>query len=207
MKFCKECGCENTNRKTLCNKCYYKNNKQHFMERYTKNKESIRIVQKEYREKNRDLLNKKARDKIAKNKEEFLEKNRKKYQDTKEKQAEYKKRYCEKHKDKIIERRVAYRQTEKGKAQKKNSDHKRRLQKINAESRTVSLKEMIELISNRKKCFYCKCDVTEKYHIDHYIPLSKGGLHTIDNLVVSCPKCNLVKSDMMPEDFMKKVSL
>ena len=49
------------------------------------------------------------------------------------------------------------------------------------------------------KCLTCNADLTSTgYHIDHVIPLASGGLHTISNLVVSCPSCNLRKSNKDP---------
>ncbi|WP_407695941.1 HNH endonuclease [Sphaerimonospora thailandensis] len=34
-----------------------------------------------------------------------------------------------------------------------------------------------------------------KLHFDHVIPWSKGGRHAVENLVVSCQRCNLRKSN------------
>ena len=48
---------------------------------------------------------------------------------------------------------------------------------------------------DNSRCRYCGEDVSEKYHIDHVYPLSKGGETSFGNLVVSCPRCNLAKSD------------
>ena len=50
------------------------------------------------------------------------------------------------------------------------------------------------------KCFYCGGLFT---HIDHYMPLSKGGSHTLDNVRPSCEPCNLTKSNKLPDDFIK----
>jgi 5-methylcytosine-specific restriction endonuclease McrA len=50
------------------------------------------------------------------------------------------------------------------------------------------------------KCVYCGGNFDE---IDHYIPLSKGGSHTLDNVRPSCEHCNLTKSNKLPEDFAK----
>ncbi|NLB85017.1 MAG: HNH endonuclease, partial [Acholeplasmataceae bacterium] len=43
--------------------------------------------------------------------------------------------------------------------------------------------------------------IDNKYNIDHYIPISKGGEHTIDNLVISCEKCNKQKHAKDPYEF------
>jgi 5-methylcytosine-specific restriction endonuclease McrA len=50
------------------------------------------------------------------------------------------------------------------------------------------------------KCIYCGKNPREdnvKLHIDHKIPRNKGGKDTLDNLITSCDKCNLGKSDRM----------
>jgi 5-methylcytosine-specific restriction endonuclease McrA len=48
---------------------------------------------------------------------------------------------------------------------------------------------------------YCKRRVHTRrkgpgrMHLDHVVPWSQGGTHSVENLVVSCAKCNLAKSD------------
>lgn len=49
-----------------------------------------------------------------------------------------------------------------------------------------------------KVCFYCGCDCAAGFHVDHFIPLAKGGTHVLTNLRMSCPGCNLRKSAKMP---------
>lgn len=41
------------------------------------------------------------------------------------------------------------------------------------------------------------------YHVDHVIPLAKGGLHHEDNLVVMRADINLRKSDHIIPEFVK----
>lgn len=44
-------------------------------------------------------------------------------------------------------------------------------------------------------CQYC--GVTKHLTLDHVIPRSKGGLHTWDNVVTACAKCNSTKGDRL----------
>lgn len=44
------------------------------------------------------------------------------------------------------------------------------------------------------RCYWCnKAHAPSKCHTEHIKPLSKGGPHSIENLCVSCAKCNLSK--------------
>lgn len=52
-----------------------------------------------------------------------------------------------------------------------------------------------------KICYWCGIFCLDRFHVDHYQPLSKGGKHEIPNLVISCPRCNLKKNAKDPYDF------
>jgi len=52
------------------------------------------------------------------------------------------------------------------------------------------------------KCVYCGVSVLEDRHIDHIIPLSRGGSNWPTNLQVLCPHCNLSKNAKTHEEFM-----
>jgi 5-methylcytosine-specific restriction endonuclease McrA len=54
------------------------------------------------------------------------------------------------------------------------------------------------------RCHMCKrkCSGTN-LHIDHVIPLSRGGTHTLENLRVACATCNMSKrADARGEQLM-----
>ena len=68
-------------------------------------------------------------------------------------------------------------------------------------------KEKIEKLLNDSdyKCHYCGCNVEQgiNLHIDHKVPLSRGGPHIIANLAVSCAKCNLRKNARTDTEFLE----
>ncbi len=64
---------------------------------------------------------------------------------------------------------------------------------------TVRMKDVRQLAKDASYCcYYCGLYLGEAYHIDHYIPLSKGGLHSIENMRLSCKSCNSRKHSRLP---------
>jgi len=55
-----------------------------------------------------------------------------------------------------------------------------------------------------KICHWCSADCGDDYHVDHYVPLSRGGKHELDNLVIACPTCNLRKHAKDPLEFAQE---
>ena len=97
-----------------------------------------------------------------------------------------------------------YYSSEKSREKKRERDLKRRILKKNADTHAKITYDVIESIRKKYnyKCAYCGCDCSEVYHIDHKIPLSKGGGNDIDNLALSCPKCNWSKKAKTDEEFI-----
>lgn len=103
--------------------------------------------------------------------------------------------YSNKNKENSYSKIYAINNPEKIRLIKSNYKFKRRSVEKNGDS-TKELK--LWLSKQHKICYWCnkKCD--DDFHIDHYLPLSKGGLHKIENLVIACPTCNLTKSAKDP---------
>lgn len=48
----------------------------------------------------------------------------------------------------------------------------------------------------RVQCYWCRKRFSPKCcHVDHIVPLNKGGQHAIQNLCISCSGCNMKKHD------------
>ena len=163
------------------------NHKEILRKSYAKLKEKRLKEKAEYRESNRELL--------AKNQKEY-------YRANKEDCIEYQKKYRIEKKDIIKEKHKEYMKKDFAKISKRNSSHKRRELVRNGDVTTIQLKELID---RSKKCYWCEKKIGKLYHIDHVIPLASGGSHTIDNIVISCPSCNLRKSNKDPYQFALSV--
>lgn len=83
----------------------------------------------------------------------------------------------------------------------KASERKRLLKEIS--DGTVNKKSLIDMYEfQNHKCDYCGCNLdSTKKHIDHIIPLSRGGLHTISNIHYVCSKCNHSKGDKLESEW------
>ena len=53
------------------------------------------------------------------------------------------------------------------------------------------------------RCVYCNNYLKNKsWHIDHFDPLSGQGKNKIENIVPSCPRCNIMKSNLEGKAFI-----
>lgn len=52
------------------------------------------------------------------------------------------------------------------------------------------------------RCAYCACVLDESnWHLDHVIPIARGGGHLRSNVVAVCPPCNISKKDKTADEF------
>lgn len=60
----------------------------------------------------------------------------------------------------------------------------------------------LQFRSQRGKCWHCGKKLKGKHwHADHLTPLSRGGSNAPENIVVSCPNCNLSKGAKLPQEW------
>lgn len=67
---------------------------------------------------------------------------------------------------------------------------------------SYSLKDVQrQYAAQRGKCYYCGVKVGDIYHVDHVVPLARGGTNSPENLVIACPPCNQSKSNKLPHEW------
>jgi 5-methylcytosine-specific restriction endonuclease McrA len=57
------------------------------------------------------------------------------------------------------------------------------------------------------KCHWCKTPTRRCYHVDHIVPLAKGGSNWPSNLAIACPACNQRKHASDPIAFAQRLGL
>lgn len=169
-----------------------------------KNKKRIAKYQKQYR-----TINKEKLDSIRKkyvDRPEFAEEERIRRAALKEREPERiksdKRREYLENIYRYRKTAKAYRESFRGKAVATEAYARYRSKRYNASDGTVTEESLIILKETQNyQCAYCLTDLealpNNKVHLDHIYPISKGGLHSITNVVWSCAECNQRKSNSL----------
>ena len=169
---------------SYCKPC----NKQYKKDYHEKNSEKHSMNSKKWRESHKE--EKKEMDRI------WVENNRDKSNLTKKQwkinhksqNSGINKLYYQKNADAINTYNSQWAKNNPGK--RRLTEHRRRTRKFGGGVFHVSDKDLKTLLS--RPCFYCG---EESKHIDHIVPLSRGGRHSIGNLIQACASCNLSKGN------------
>lgn len=85
------------------------------------------------------------------------------------------------------------------------SNHRRRARERQANG-SFSDNDIRQMFAAQQgQCYYCACDIGAGYHVEHKIPLSRGGTNYPDNLALACPACNLKKGAQTAEEFLESM--
>ena len=142
-----------------------------------------------WRKNNKDKVRQYAKTSNLKNKEKRAFWVKRHYELNKEKIRTYKKNYVQKNKEKY--RIYAF--------------NRRSLKRAVG----FNINKISEFVGGIKNCKTVLCSYCNKRipslgcHIDHIIPLSKGGFHCVENLCVSCPTCNRSKGSKLLHEWIR----
>ena len=140
-----------------------------------------------YREAHREELAEKQREYNAKNKARLAEKARERYFKNRDSILARCKAYAKDHPDVVL-----------------TSSMNRRAREKNATVVPFSNEQLANKINywGRKCYLQLDCCIGKFQHVDHVIPLSRGGLHVLANLRPACGPCNHYKGSKMLEELV-----
>lgn len=200
-----------------CKKCSdIESNKYNF-----KNKDKVKEKKKIYDEKNKNKRRELDKKRYYENKEKISEKSKKYYLENREERLKYKKQYTKENKEKLKEaNHIYYERNKKIIAEKAKEYHLKNPQKlyekikkyqqnnpdkcrIKRQKRQAIKKDIEATLTlndwNYIKCYFnnscAYCGKKRKLEQDHFIPLSKGGKYSRDNIIPACKRCNCSKSN------------
>jgi 5-methylcytosine-specific restriction endonuclease McrA len=164
-----------------------------------KSAEKIRESDRRYREENREAINERNRQWRAENPEQ----QRKYCELNSEKRRERKRKWNAENGEAALEYQRIYRaeHPEKVRDNARAAYHRRRARKLAVGGTFTAADIQLQYASQNGKCWWCGCNVKDDFHVDHVIPLARGGSNNPENLVISCAPCNLSKGAKLPHEF------
>lgn len=129
---------------------------------------------------------------------------RKKREKNKEAMLRYERSLYKKNRDKFRKKGKIYRKNNKEYFATAARNRRTKL----AKNGGVHTKEDIgNILSHQKwKCVYCLKCIRKKYHIDHKVPIARGGSNFSKNLQALCAPCNMKKNKKTHREFLREIS-
>lgn len=210
---------------------YCAENKERIQQYRTENAEHIAEIKRAWRKENGDKVkkhksesqkrhrasaNKRSRRFYARHSERLKEERRR--PEILAKRAEYDKKYYIAHRDRVLRRSREWYYANIVRARKAKRSyytthkeahiHSVRLRKIRMKGAggthtTEDIRRQYD--SQKGRCWWCGKKVGKKYHVDHNIPLARGGTNDPRNIVISCPKCNMSKGKKLPQEWIGRL--
>lgn len=184
---CGNLGWRKNARRIRCPICAKRRNRRYNKEyQKTWNVENAKKLQqyyKEYKQGHKEHYKQQDRGYYKVNREERLEQAREYYTNNREKKLAYQREWQKKNPDKILAQ-----------------GHTRRARKTGGRFSTEQIYDL--LVAQSWHCYYCKRPIVFAYHIDHKVPISRGGNNNISNIALACPDCNLRKFTKTAEEFI-----
>lgn len=186
-----------------CERVYRTENKKRISERdhayRAGHKEKATEYHRAYHAAHKQKENERARKYRVANPERMAEYKRKWIEIQGERVTEYKRAWRIIHKKRLAEKDLAWARANPEKVRARGQ--RRRARKHNAEGTHTAADIQAQYKAQKGKCYYCSVKVSDTYHVDHIVPLSRGGSDDPENIVIACPICNLRKNDKLPSEW------
>jgi len=166
---------------------------------YANNKEKESQRKKEFRKIHYEKLNESSRKYRAENKEKIAEYGKKHYKENIDIIKEKAIKYRIKNSEKIKQRNKIYRLANQERSNVLTQQYRARKSKLPS-TLTVDQWEMIKQHFDNKCCY---CGKEKPLAREHFIPITKEGGFTLNNIIPSCKSCNSSKFNRTFEEWYK----
>lgn len=196
--------------KKISDRAYRDTHKEEFIKRNKlykiTNKERISLLNKSYREANQEKISKQRKGYREANKDKIAIAKKEWHNANKERLSIKKKEYHQNNRDSIIKKAKEWASAnpEKVKLLKRVAGGKRVKRIKELSDGTVTAESILKIQVERLLCPYCGKGLNQSNtHMDHMNPISKGGLHSIKNLIMCCDTCNTTKNATLFDDWVQ----
>lgn len=168
------------------------------------NRERLNAKDRAYQLEHRDELSVKAKARYEANRDERLEKMRAYRLEHLEEDRASSREWMRTHREqrRPYEREWQARHPELRRAR----EAARRARKRACEGRYTPDDVALQMKRQRGRCYWCDTPTRKEYHVDHVIPLARGGSNGPENIVIACPTCNVSKGAKLPHEWALRIA-
>ena len=167
--------------------------------------ECAKIHDRRQKDRNADARRKAERQRYWENPEKFREKTRRYKMENKDKTLSALRRWRRTNKEAVKQYNAEWRRNNPAAASVHANNRRARVRNVGG---FITKKDVADLLeSQRGRCTYCSKKVGDNFHVDHIIPVSKGGQNSKGNIQICCPTCNQRKHAKDPIDFAQELGL
>lgn len=116
--------------------------------------------------------------------------------------------YSKRYRENNLDKRRQYESDYKVQNRERYTIHQRNYRALKAKADgSHTQKEIEQMYEDQEgRCAYCSIALEGKYHVDHMVPISRGGTNGWENLAITCAFCNLRKNSLTIGEFLGDVS-
>ncbi len=185
-----------------------------------RNPERQKLLAKKSENRNRSKINERVRQRRARDVEKARKRARIRYQNNiemerkrrrdhytqnAEKQRSYSQKWRRLHRVAVLSSLRSWRKNNPEKMRAASSLRRARLSSAQG---THTASDIVNIKTSQKgRCIYCKGRFGSKYHVDHVVPISRGGRNDKSNIQILCAPCNLKKHNKDPIAFAQSLGM
>ena len=164
----------------------------------------MRAAQRESYRRNKEKANGRTNRYYKENKERILAQQAQRYQEKRDEVLAVNKRWAQKNIEKSRAIKAAWAKRNVGLVKEKTARRRAVIKSSGSLSKGIVAK-LHKL--QRGRCACCGERLGDEYHLDHILPLARGGTNTDDNVQLLTAQCNLKKHAKHPIDYMQEKGL